>query len=248
MDFQQIVSLSQGPLSIMNPLSIEKVLYIGEIAGMAEGKSVIDFGCGNGTVLGLWAQNFGIGGVGIDIREDACRTASMTLEELGVSDKVSVFFANAAEYEKDESETYDFAVALGASQIWGGIEETLGALSGYLSDGGSIIIGDRYWKKDSAPPEFCRQWSEILTEYEILQIIKDNGYELRSLIRASDDDWDIYESGIWRNCQDWLAAQEDKESDDYRDVLEYFHRIQDEYIAYGRENIGWAMYLITPPL
>ncbi len=248
MDFQQIVSLSQGPLSIMNPLSIEKALYIGEIAGMGEGKSVIDFGCGNGTVLGLWSQNFGVSGVGIDIREDACRTASMTMEELGVSDKISVFFADAASYEKDESETYDYAVALGASQIWGGIEETLKALSSCLNAGGSIIIGDRYWKKDSAPPEFCRQWSEILTEYEILQIIKDNGYELRSVIRASDDDWDIYESGIWRNCQDWLAIQENADSADYNDVLEYFHRIQDEYIAYGRENIGWAMYLITPAL
>lgn len=246
MEFREIVSVSQGPLSIMNPLSLEKAVYMGEIAGMSEDTSVIDFGCGNGTVLGVWGDNFGISGVGIEIREDACRTAVMTIEELGLSDKISIFFANASEYEKEEAELYDFAAALGSSQIWGGFEETLDALSGFIKETGSIIIGERYWKKDAVAPEFCRQWSEILTEYEILQIIRNTGFELKSVIRASDDDWDIYESAIWRNCQEWLSDEENLKNPDYEDVLNYFRRIQEEYLAYGREYIGWAMYLISP--
>ncbi|MBP2133340.1 SAM-dependent methyltransferase [Methanomicrobium sp. W14] len=246
MEFRDIVSVSQGPLSIMNPLSPEKAVYIGEIAGMSEGMSVIDFGCGNGTLLGMWGETFGISGTGIDIREDACRNACNAIEELGLSDKISIFFADASDYEKEEGELYDFAVALGASQIWGGIEETLTVLSGFIKDTGSIIIGDRYWKKDTVAPEFCRQWQEIMTEYEILQIIRGKGFDLKSVVRADDNDWDVYESGIWRNCIDWLMGCKDKSSPDYEEILSYFRRVQEEYLAYGREYIGWAMYLIKP--
>jgi len=246
MKFREIVSVSQGPLSIMNPLSPEKAAYMGEIAGMSEETSVIDFGCGNGTLLGILGNSFGISGVGIDIREDACHTACMTIDELGLSEKISIFFADASEYERDEEEIYDIAVALGSSQIWGGFEESLDALSGFIKEKGSIIIGERYWKKDSVAPEFCRQWPEILTEYEILQIIRDRGYDLKSVIRADCDDWDIYESGIWRNCQDWLSNEENINNSGYKDVLSYFRRIQEEYLAYGREYVGWAMYLIVP--
>ena len=248
MEFREIVSVSQGPLSILNPLSLEKAVYMGENAGMSEGMSVIDFGCGNGTLLGLWGETFGISGRGIEIREDACRTAGMTIEELGLSEKISIFFADASDYEKEEEEFYDFAVAMGASQIWGGIEETITALSGFIKETGSIIIGDRYWKCDSVAPEFCRQWPEILTEYEILQIIRENGFDLKSTVRANDDDWDVYESGIWRNCLDWLSNDENKNNSGYDDLLNYYRRIQEEYLAYGREYTGWAMYLITPSI
>ena len=248
MEFHEIVSVSQGPLSILNPLSLEKAIYIGEIAGMSEGMSVIDFGCGNGTLLGLLGETFGISGVGIEIREDACRTACMTIEELGLSDKISVFFADASEYEKEEDEQYDFAIALGASQIWGGIEETVSALSGFIKDNGAIIIGDRYWKHDSISPEFSRQWPEILTEYEILQIVREKGFDLKSVVRAGEDDWDVYESGIWRNCQEWLLDKENKDNPGYYEILSYYRRIQEEYLAYGREYTGWAMYLITPSI
>jgi len=248
MEFREIVSISQGPLSILNPLSLEKAIYMGEIAGMSEDLTVIDFGCGNGTLLGLWGETFGISGIGIEIREDACRTACMTIDELGLSEKISVFFADASEYEKEESEFYDFAVALGASQIWGGIEMTISVLSGFIRDTGAIIIGDRYWKCDSVSPEFSRQWPEILTEYEILQIIRDKGFDLKSVVRASDDDWDVYESGIWRNCLEWLLNEDNKNNSGSDEILNYYRRIQEEYLAYGREYTGWAMYLITPSI
>ncbi|WOF17113.1 methyltransferase domain-containing protein [Methanoplanus sp. FWC-SCC4] len=246
MDFRDLVSISQGELSIMNPCSIEKALYMGEISGLSDGSKVIDFGCGNGTVLALWGENFGTSGVGIEMREDACQTASATIEELGLSEKISIFFADASEYEKEKDEYYDVALSLGSSQIWGGFEGTLNALSGFITGKGSIIIGERYWKKDGVAPEFCRQWSEILTEYEILQIIRDSGFDLKSVVRADENDWDIYESGIWRNCIEWLLDENNQKSQDYDEVLSYYRRVQEEYIAYGREYVGWAMYLITP--
>ncbi|MDD4127398.1 MAG: methyltransferase type 12, partial [Methanomicrobium sp.] len=65
---------------------------------------------------------------------------------------------------------------------------------------------------------------------------------------ANDDDWDVYESGIWRNCLEWLSNDENKNNSGSDDLLNYYRRIQEEYLAYGREYTGWAMYLITPSI
>ena len=29
-------------------------------------------------------------------------------------------------------------------------------------------------------------------------------------------------------------------------IIDYFHRIQDEYFGYGREYMDWAMFVLVP--
>lgn len=243
MNFQDLVTISQGPLPIMNPLSQEKALLIGEMARLSEGTGVIDFGCGNGTVLGIWGSSFGIRGTGIEIREEACSNAGEFLGELGLSGTIQVFLADASSYEP-EGETYDVAVSFGASQIWGGISDAISSMKNFLDPNGIIIIGDKYWKKDLVAAEFSREWSEIMTEYEILQSAKENGFDVIRVIRSTEDEWDDYESSIWENCLRWIATHPD--SPEREEVYNYYRRIQDEYLAYGREYIGWAAYILMP--
>jgi len=243
MNFQDLVTISQGPLAIMNPLSQEKALVLGEVARLSEGTSVIDFGCGNGTILGLWAGNFGIRGTGIEIREEACSNAGELIAGMGLSEKVRFFFADASLYEPEE-ESYDVAVSFGASQIWGGVPEAISSMKNFIDPEGIIIIGERYWKCDKVAAEFSREWPEIMTEYEILQSARENGFDIIRVIRSSDDEWDDYESSIWENCLRWVATNPDHA--EREEVYSYYRRIQDEYLAYGREYIGWAAYILMP--
>ncbi|MBN1432343.1 MAG: class I SAM-dependent methyltransferase [Methanomicrobiaceae archaeon] len=243
MNFQDLVTISQGPLAIMNPISQDKALLIGEMARLSEGTEVIDFGCGNGAVLGIWGRSFGISGTGIEIREEACSNAGELLADIGLSESVQVFLADASSYEP-ENETYDVAVSLGASQIWGCVSSAISSMKDFLNPDGIIIIGERYWKKDSVAAEFSREWPEIMTEYEILQSARDNGFDVTRVIRSSEDEWDEYESSIWENCISWIINNPDHP--EREEVYSYFQRIQDEYLAYGREYIGWAAYILMP--
>jgi len=243
MDFINIVDISQGSLDIMNPTTPDKVISAGRKAGMKRGDRVIEFGCGNGTIVTLWADEFGVSGTGIDIRESACRSAENTAKKSGPDTKISIINADASTVTPGDI-PYDFAACIGSSQIWGGVREAIDAMGTFLTDEGGIIIGERYWKTDRVSPEFAREWPEILTEYEILGIIREAGFELVSVIRADADDWDRYESGIWEACSGWLRDNEDHpEADEIRD---YLHTIQDEYMGFGREYMGWAMYILTP--
>ncbi len=242
MEKNELVSISQGALAIMNPTSPEKVLAAGRAAGLRERSRVVEIGCGNGTILALWGREYGVSGVGIEAREDACRRAEETLRAAGLGDRIGVRCMDAREYVPDEP--FDCAASIGASHIWGGFAATLDALLGMVSDEGTIVIGDRCWRSDRTPPEFAREWPDVLTEYEILGTVREAGLDVAAVLRAGHDDWDRYESGIWQAVLSWLAENPDYPEREF--MLDYLHRIQDEYFGYGREHMGWAIFVLVP--
>ena len=75
MEFFELKNISERYLELVNPSTPEKIVLAGRVAGMGEGGRVIDFGSGYGEALILWAREFGISGLGIDIRPAACARA-----------------------------------------------------------------------------------------------------------------------------------------------------------------------------
>jgi len=242
MDFLDLVTISQGSLSIMNPVTPEKIRAAGEAAGLKPGMRVLEVGAGNGTVLATLAETFGITGTGVELRPEACARAEAMLAERGLAGRVRIVCTDASTYTPDEP--YDLVVCLGAAFIYGGLADALPALTAFITPDGAVILGERYWKTEQVPPEFARDWKDILTEYELVRIAGELGLDLSYLIRADDADWQRYETGIWRSCRAWLKANPDDPA--YGEVAEYFHQVQDEYVGYGREYVGWGMYLFEP--
>ena len=70
------------------------------------------------------------------------------------------------------------------------------------------------------------------------------GFELEYVIRASQDDWDRYEAGNWHGLVRWL--EDHPEHPERQAVVEHLHKVQDDYLRYGREHLGWAMYVLVP--
>ena len=242
MEKNELVSITQGGLAIMNPTTPEKVLAAGRAAGLREGSRVVETGCGNGTILALWGREYGISGLGIEARADACTRAEETFHAAGLSDRISVRCMDARDYVPDAP--FDCAASIGASHIHGGFAATLDALLGLVHDGGTIVIGDRCWRSDRTPSEFAREWPDVLTGYEILGLAREAGLDVAAVVRSSSDDWDRYESGIWQAVLSWLGEHPDHPDRDF--MTDYLHRIQDEYFGYGREYMDWALYVLVP--
>ncbi|MDV2481106.1 methyltransferase domain-containing protein [Methanoculleus sp. Wushi-C6] len=242
MEDRELVSITQGALAIMNPTTPAKVLAAGKAAGLGRGTRVVETGCGNGTILALWGQEYGISGLGIESREDACNRAEETFRAAGLGDRLSVRCMDARDYAPDEP--FDCAVSIGASHIQGGFSATLDSLLGLVHDEGTIVIGDRCWRSDRVPPEFAREWPDVLTGYEILGTAREAGLDVAAVIRAGPEDWDRYESAIWQAVLSWLGSHSDHPDRDF--MVGYLRRVQDEYFGYGREYMDWAMYVMVP--
>lgn len=236
MEFAEIETITQGELEIMNPISEEKLLRAGKMAGLCPGKRVLDIGCGNGTALSLWHKTFGITGTGIEIRPSSAARARNTLA--GTPIEIRCVDASVLV----PKEPYDAVTALGTSFIFGGAEKALAHLAEYADENGSVVlIGDRFWRTDRVPPEFARGWTEVPTAYELAVTARELGFTLTGMITASTDEWDAYESAIWNSALAYIDLHENEPAAD--ELAAYLEQIQDEYLAYGREYIGWGLFV-----
>ncbi len=242
MNFFDLVNISERYMELVNPSTPEKVLTIGKALGLKEGSRVIEFGCGYGEVLALWAKQFGVCGTGIDIREHVCNRAKKKMSKLGLTNRIEIICANAAEHSF-EKQVFDVAACVGASFIWGGYRPTIRAMKEAIHPKGKLVIGEPYWLHQQIPPEYAKT-QHFHSEHELWQIAREEAFDFEYMVRASHDDWDRYEADNWYGLIRWL--EENPGHPERQEVIDHLHKTQDEYLRYIREYLGWAIYILNP--
>lgn len=243
MNFLELFDISERIIELVNPTSPEKIRTIGQMAGLQPGQRVIEFGCGYGEVLKLWAEQFGISGIGIELREKAVIRARQKMAANGLADRIEIVHASGAEYQHP-LQAFDLAACVGASFIWGGYRQALQALRRAMHPNGKIIIGEPFWQQANVPPEFAQNQADIHTRLQLWQISREEGFDIMYMLAASPDDWDRYEAANWYGLVQWL--EENPEHPERGDVIQRLHNSQEEYFRYGREHFGWALFLLNP--
>jgi SAM-dependent methyltransferase len=241
MKFLDLKDISERDMELINPTSPAKILAAGRAAGLKPSSRVIEFGCGYGEVLALWAAQFGISGQGIEVRSKACERARQKMIVRALADRIEIVCGDGATTPV-EAGAYDVAACIGASFIWDGFRPALQHMKPALRAGGRIVIGELYWRTAQVPPEFSRGEPTVPTEFELLQIIWGEGLDLEFVVRSSQDDWDRYEAADWQGLVRWL--EENPGHRDRGEVIEHLRQSQDEYLRYGREYFGWAIYVL----
>ncbi len=244
MNFFDLVDISERGMELVNPTSAQKVIDVGRAAGMRAGTRVIDFGSGFAEPLALWAAEFGIHGVGIEIRPKACERARVKLQQRGLAAQIEIVCMAGADYAF-EPHSYDVATCIGASFVWGGFAPALAQLHKAIKPDGAVIIGEPYWLPSAVPATLARR-EGFFAEWELLEMMRGEGFDLTYVARASHDEWDCYERENWQGLIAWL--RENPENAEREQVLNHMRKSQDEYLRYGREFFGWAMYVLTPAL
>ena len=243
MDFFDLVTISESTMELVNPSTTEKILKLGRALRLQEGSRVIDFGCGYAEPLVLWAEAYGISGVGIDIRQAACDRARQKVTSRGLADRIEIVCASGDEYIFEPA-AFDAATCIGATFIWGGFQPTVRAMKRAIKKGGRLGVGEPYWRHANVPLEVREQDPEIAFEPDFVRAARDEGFDLETIIRASHDDWDRYESDDWHGLILWL--EENPDHPERKQVYDHLRKMQDEYFAYGREHLGWAMFVLSP--
>jgi len=238
LNFFDLKNISERYLELINPASPEKVVRIGNILGLNKNSRVIEFGSGYGEILALWTEHFGISGIGVDIREHACARAKKKMTERGFADRIEIVCGKGAEY-KFKKHAFDVAACIGASFVWQGYRSSIAAMRGAIHEHGKLVIGEPYWIRENVPLEYAKEEQGIYTEYELLKISREEGFDFGYVVRSSHDDWDRYESDNWHGLIRWI--EENPEHPERREVIDHLHKSQNEYIRFGREYMGWAM-------
>jgi SAM-dependent methyltransferase len=241
--FLDLKDISETSIELINPTSPEKILQTGKLAGMGPGKRIIDFGCGYAEPLLIWAKAFDIEGVGIELRPKAVLRARAKIAQHGLSEKLKIVEGDGASYTFEPA-SFDFASCIGASFVWDSLPDALHALKRAIHPAGKILLGEAYWLKDTVPPDFAQQQVGIHSETWLLEQFRLAGLETETVLHSNQDEWDRYESANWYGLARWIEANPDHP--DLPDVAAHLHESQDEYMRYGREYFGWALYLFSP--
>jgi SAM-dependent methyltransferase len=232
--------VAEASHELQNPTSEEKLLLVGRRLGLAPGTQVLDVGAGRGGPALLLAGEFGCTVRGIEIAPEFHAVAVERASAAGLGDRVSFELGDGAAAVL-EPESYDVALCLGASFVWGGLAGTLDALEPVVRPGGRVAIGEPYWRTLRLPEDYEDREDPFTSLDGTVAILESGDLRVVTIVDASLDDWDRYETLHWLAVEEWLAESSD--DPDAAEIGARYRRHKRTYLRHGRELLGWAIFV-----
>ena len=221
---------------IQNPTSPEKIRLLGERMRLGPDSAVLDIASGRGGPARVLAAQFGCHITCVERFDGFIEVARERSAAAGLDHLIDIVAADASKFEVDP-ERYDAALCIGASFVYGGLVPTLTVLRPGVRRGGHVAVGEVFWH---APPPADLEDYGAGSFSERFGLFETAGLPVVSVIAASDDDWDRYDTLHYVAIEDWLAEHG---SEDGAAEIRAAHAAAKSYYARTRGLIGWAIFV-----
>jgi SAM-dependent methyltransferase len=243
MDRWKFFDITHRDHVLCNPLSEAKLDEMVALLDLAPGARVLDIACGKGELLVRLVERYGIDGVGVDLSPYCIRDLQALAAARVPGASLELLEGDGAEY-RGEPGSFDLACCVGASWTFNGHAGTLRALAALVRPGGQVLVGEPFWRRDPAP-EYL-EWSgmradEFGTHLGNVETGARLGLTPLYALVSDEDDFDRYEALQWRAADRF--ARTDPDDPDLPELLERVRKGRREYLAWGRETLGWSLYL-----
>ncbi len=245
MDIWKFFDITHREHIICNPMSLEKLGQLITLLSLKPGALVLEIATGKGEFLiRLAERNRQMIGTGIDLSPYFIADVQKKHQTRVPDARLRFLEMDGAEYNPEAPESFDLVACIGASWIYGGYRGTLSALNKMAARGGWIVVGEPYWRHE---PE--KEYLEAIgvtrndfgTHYQNVEVGREHGLEAVYTLVSSQDDWDNYEGLQWYAAEAWASAHPDDP-----DVEAVLKRVRDgkaAYLKWGRDTLGWAIYV-----
>ncbi len=244
MHFLDFFAIVERDLDILNPVSHDKLMQLGEYCELKRDARVLDIGCGKGYLLRRWAERWETEGTGLELNPAFVREARRLAEAEGVQDRVAVVEGWALEFGS-EVEPYDVVTCIGAPFAIGSFGEAVAWMKRALKPSGVLAIGDTF-SNEVVPDALQADAGEYVPLTEKVAALEAADLTLTGIVGASTDDWDRYVSGSWRAAHSWAAAN--PEHPGRAELLRTVQEGRELYLRFTRRYTGWAIFVARPSL
>jgi SAM-dependent methyltransferase len=230
--------VAEATHELQNPTSKEKIVLLGERLGLGPESHVLDIASGRGGPALLLAETFGCSVRGVEISPDFHAVAVERTAAAELAERVTIELGDGAAATL-EPESYDAALCLGASFVWGSLADTVDALAPAVRPGGHVVVGEPYWRRLPLPEDYEDRREPWTTLEGTVTIFETSGLRVVSVLASSEEDWDRYETLHWQAVEGWLA--ENPDDPDAPDIRARHERHKRTYLRYQRDLLGWAI-------
>ena len=248
MDMWKYFGITHADHTVMNPMSLAKTEELITCLRLPDRGRVLDVACGKAEFLCLVALRYDVLGTGLDLSPITIQEARENVVARGLEKRIELLHMDGGKYEPDRGALLELASCIGASWIYAGHKGTLEALSRMVQPGGLVLVGEPFWKTEPDPDylKLTGQSANLCgTHGSNVQTGVDLGLSFLYSVVSNEDDWDRYEGLQWQAAERYATAHPDDA--DVEQLLQTLHRNRDAYLRWGRDCLGWAMYLFRKP-
>jgi len=247
MNHQKFSSIAHRDHDYCNPISaakIEKVLDLLPLDGVSR---VLDLGCGRAELALRIIERFGSTVIAVDRSAAMLDAARERAEWTGALAKLHLDDSDIRNYQADP-ETFHLTVMLGAGGIDGGMPGICRQLRTWTKSGGYVLIGEGYWQRKPRS-EYVAFLGEPEAQYldhrGNVRAGVSAGLIPMHAVTASLDEWDDYEWKYSRSIERYAGEQPG--DPDVPEMLKRSRRWRDAYLQWGRDTLGFGVYLFYRP-
>lgn len=247
MDHAKFSTIAHRDHAYCNPLDPAVLDQVMDQLGLGPGRRVLDIGCGKGSLLVCIAERYGASGTGVDINAAFLAEGRMWAEGRGVASLIELREMGASRLAAEPA-SFDAAICIGSTHALGGYRETLRALARLVRPGGTLLVGEGYWRREPEPEYLDRLGAtadEMTTHEGTIAAGVADGLEPRGAWMSSDRDWDRYEDLYARTMETYVATH--TEDPDAPAMRERIRRWRETYLRWGRDTLGFGLYLFARP-
>ena len=244
MDTWKFYDITHHEHVVCNPTSDDKLARLVGLLRLPAEARVVDIACGKGEFLIRLAEAYGIRGTGIDISPFCIADAQRRLRVRAPGPAVVFRQMDGADFRPEAPRSLTLASCIGASWVFGGHAGTLDALSDMVAPGGWVIVGEPYWLQEPSEGYLAASGvtrDAFATHAGNVDAGERRGLELVHTFVSSQDDWDQYEGLQWYATSEYARSHPD--DPDLPELLERVARAKVVYLRWGRDTVGWAVYV-----
>lgn len=254
MDTWKFFDVTHRDHVICNPTSVARIDELVSLLDLPSGPRVLDVASGKGEFLLRLAERYGgpggagFTGVAIDISPYVVTELRRGVGVRAPGASIETLEQDASAYEPVAA-SFDLACCIGASWIYGGHAGTLSALTAAVRPGGQVLVGEPFWRHDPDEgylAEAGLRRDEFGTHAENVAAGERTGLVPLLALVSSGEEWDRYETLQWRATARYVASH--PEDPDVPELVERVARARHAYLTWGRDTVGWALYLFARPV
>ena len=244
MDTWRFYDITHHEHVVCNPTSQDKLARLVGLLRLASEPRVVDIACGKGELLIRLAEAYDIRGIGVDISPFCIADAQRQLQARRPGAKVVFRQMNGSDFRPEEPRSLALACCIGASWVFGGHAQTLERLSGMVAPRGWVVVGEPYWLEPPSAEYLgvaAVNRDSFGTHFDNVEAGEARGLQLVHTFVSNKDDWDQYEGLQWYATDEYARRHPD--DPDLPELLERVAKSKAVYLRWGRDTVGWAIYV-----